>query len=373
LIGAVTGLVFLFLLGAAAAAQQAASSYVVYFGSAAKGFYAYHFSPATGALSKIGVVGAEIDRPTAFASDPANRFLYVTSEVGNDGKAEGAIFSYRMDARTGALTAINKVMAGGGGTTFLAEDKTARVLIADNYGGGSVAVFRLNADGSIGERTALIVQSAGGREAHPHHAIIAADNRHVIVPDLGMDRVYTYILDPAKASLTPANPAFVTVPDKYTPRHFAFDPKERFGYLIDQNEAAITQFAYNKKTGELKIVKTVSMLPQNFTGTKSGADIWVAPSGKFLYASCRSDNTLQVYSIDPKDGTLKLIQRINSGGKSPRAFGVDPTGQNLLVVNQQSDNVTVFRIDQASGKLTTGQTESMPVPASVFFVATAKK
>ena len=187
-----------------------------------------------------------------------------------------------------------------------------------------------------------------------------------------MDRVYTYILDPARATLTLPQPAFATLSDKYGPRHFAFDPKERFGYLIDQNEAAITQFAYNKKSGELKLVKTFSMLPENFTGTKSGADIWIAPSGKFLYASCRSDNTMQVYAIDKNNGSLTLIQRIASGGKAPRAIGADPTGQYVFAVNQQSDNVTVFRIDAATGKLTQGQQESMPVPASVFFVGTAK-
>ena len=372
LIGAIAVVVFA-LTHTVTAAAQPSSSYLVYIGSGAKGFYAYHFSPATGALVKIGVVGAEIERPTAFATDPARRLLYVTSEVGNDGKTEGSISSFRMNATTGAIEPINKVMAGGGGTTFLAVDKKAKALVAANYGSGSVAAFKLTADGSIGARTTLIQHSENGRPAHAHQTILAADNRHLIVPDLGMDRVYTYLLDSANATLTPATPAFVTLPDKYGPRHFAFDPKERFAYLIAETESAITQFSYKKKTGELKVVKTITMLPENFTGTRSGADLWVASSGKFLYASCRSDNTMLVYAIDKKDGTLTLIQRIASGGKAPRAFAADPTGTNLLVVNQQSNSVTVFRIDADTGKLTAAQMESMPVPASVFFVGTAKK
>jgi 6-phosphogluconolactonase len=62
-----------------------------------------------------------------------------------------------------------------------------------------------------------------------------------------------------------------------------------------------------------------------------------------------------------------------SGGQNPRYFGLDPAGRFLLVGNQNSDNVVLFKIDAQTGKLTpTGQSLPIAAPMCIAFVPIAK-
>jgi 6-phosphogluconolactonase len=362
-----------------AAPEKANSSpqYLVYFGTItgpkSKGIYAYRFDPNKAQLDSIGMV-AEIERPTWLAEHPSHKYLYAASDLGND--VDGTIFSYKIDARTGSLTFMNKVSADGGGPTHLAVDETGKMLLAADFGSGRVVAFRLNTDGTIGQQTARMQHTGKSinprrqLSPHAHGVFIAADSRHVIVPDLGVDKVFSYRLDVQHGTLAPNEPPFVDMPAGYGPRHFAFHPNGQFAYLINEMESAVTAFAYTSATGELKPLQTISTLPDNFVyGTKSGAEVWVDQAGRFLYVSSRSDDTLTVFSIDPRQGTLQPIQRIPTQGKYTWHFAADPTGQYLFVANRDSDNVVIFKIDSGTGKLApTGQVFSVPSPTCVVFV-----
>ena len=53
---------------------------------------------------------------------------------------------------------------------------------------------------------------------------------------------------------------------------------------------------------------------------------------------------------------------------TPRNFAIDPSGTFLLVANQKSDNIVVFRLDQKTGRLSaTGQTAEVPSPVCLKF------
>jgi 6-phosphogluconolactonase len=112
------------------------------------------------------------------------------------------------------------------------------------------------------------------------------------------------------------------------------------------------------------------MRPPGFTGENFPADIHVAPNGRALYVSNRGQNSITVFSIAPKTGTLALQQTVSSGGDWPRNFTIDPTGRWLLVANQRSGSVVVFRRDVASGWLTpTSQRIDLPSPVCLRFRA----
>lgn len=362
----------LHLAGTAAAPQNSGpASYFVYIGTRADGIYGYRFSPASGQFDSLGMA-MKLELPTWLAKSPDAPILYATNEVGNDGKSNGSLSSLRLDAHTGELELLNKVSAGGGGTTHLAIDKAGRFLLAANFGSGQVVAFRINKDGSIGQQTALVQHTApvGSRSrSHAHEVVLDTDNRYVIVPDLGLDRVYTYKLDSETGALTPGATPFLECPAGAEPRHFAFHPGGRFAYLIEESGAAIVTFDYNKTAGSLKPIQTISILPDNFTGTKSGAEVWVEPKGRFLYAANRSDDTLLVFAIDAEHGTLTFVQRVSANGKSPRFIASDPTGKLLLAADVLSNQVVVFNIDPATGKLTaSGQTLNVPMPTHFLFV-----
>jgi 6-phosphogluconolactonase len=154
------------------------------------------------------------------------------------------------------------------------------------------------------------------------------------------------------------------------PRHLAFHPSGRIVYLLNEMAASVTVFAYDSNAPDLKELQTISMLPDKFEGFKSGAEIQVHPSGKFVYGSNRGHDSIAVFSVDEKSGKLKFVEHQSTRGKTPRHFAIDPTGKWLLAENQDSDSIVIFRIDQVSGKLSaTGEQVEVGAPVCIQFVA----
>ena len=99
------------------------------------------------------------------------------------------------------------------------------------------------------------------------------------------------------------------------------------------------------------------------------AEIAVHPNGNFLYASNRGDDSIAVFRIDPRKGTLTDIDRVSTQGKTPRNFAIDPSGTRLYAANQDSNSVVVFRIDEQTGGLTPdGKVFEVPSPVCVLFI-----
>ena len=160
------------------------------------------------------------------------------------------------------------------------------------------------------------------------------------------------------------------VPPGSGPRHFAFHPEGKFGYVINELNSTVTAFAYDGERGELKAIQEVSTLPADFRGENSTAEIVVSPNGKFVYGSNRGHHSIVVYSIDERSGKLTLVSHHSTLGEQPRNFAIDPTGTYLLAANQRTGNLVVFRVDPATGKLApTGQELKIPAPVCVTFLA----
>jgi len=144
----------------------------------------------------------------------------------------------------------------------------------------------------------------------------------------------------------------------------------KFLYVITELTSSVLTYAYDPKSGELRQAGMISTLPKQFSGTNYAAEIEVHPSGKFLYASNRGDDSIAVFSLESATGVLKLVEVIPTKGKRPRNFALDPTGSWLLVANQESDNIVVFRVDGATGRLTAaGEPLHIGSPACVRFVS----
>ena len=359
----------------------AAGSYFVYVGGYTgennKGIYGLRFDSASGDLAKMGLL-VEITNPSFLTIHPNRRFLYAVSELGNDGKTNGSVTAFTIDAKTGGLSKLNTVSSGGGGACHLVVDKTGKSLLVANYGSGSVAAFPISADGRLGEAAVVMKHSGSSadlrrqRSPHAHAVVLSADNRFVFAPDLGLDQVLSYRLDPAKASLTPNDPPFVKVAPGSGPRHFAFHPKGRYAYLINEMGSRVTAFTYDPARGALQEIQTISTLPKDFSGEDNSAEVEVDARGRFLYASNRGHDSIAVFAIG-KDGKLTLVENVPTQGKTPRNFKIDPTGNYLLAANQNSDNIVEFRIDRKSGRLTpTGKTVELSKPVCLQFLAAGK-
>lgn len=362
--------------------EAQANRYIVYFGTKgpkARGVYACRFEPSEKRFGPVSLV-AELEAATWLTTHPGNGVLYAVSEMGNDGKTDGEILSFAIEPATGSLKPLNRISSGGGGPTHLAVDRAGKAIAVANYGGASVGVFRLNADGSLGSRTALAHHTGSSvhrvRQASPHpHAVVPSlDERFLFVPDRGTDRVYSYRFDAAKGALGPNDPPSVRLPPGSGPRHMAFHPGGRLAYLVDEMTSRITAFSHDLAQGRLTEVQTISTLPEGFAGENTVAEVVVDDAGRFLYASNRGEDSIVVFSIDPASGTLAPVQRVPARGKRPRSFNIDPSGRLLLVANQDSDSVPVFDVDAATGKLSPlGTSLAVPAPACIVFVAVNPK
>jgi 6-phosphogluconolactonase len=356
------------------------SKYLLFVGTytekASKGIYAFRFDPLSNQLLPLGLV-AETTNPSFLITSGNGRFLYGVNELQKyKGEASGGVSAFAIDPNSGRLSLLNEVPSGGADPCYLSLDKSGHYVLVANYTGGSVAVFPVNKDGTLGASSAFVQHSGSGpnRERqegpHAHWIETSPDNRFAVAADLGLDEIVVYRFDSRNGSLTKNDPPFAKLDPGVGPRHLSFHPNGRFAYVANELKSTITAFSYDRSRGALRKLGTVSTLPKDSSRANDAAEIHVHPSGKFLFASNRGHDSIAVFSINPKSGELALLRDVSTEGKTPRNFEIDPTGAFLFVANQDSGNIVVFRIDPQTGKLTpTGQVLSVPSPVSLRFVA----
>jgi 6-phosphogluconolactonase len=356
------------------------SKYLLFVGTytdkASKGIYGFRFDPVSNQLLPLGLV-AETTNPSFLITSGNARFLYAVNEVPKyKGEASGGLSAFAIDPDSGRLSLLNEMPSGGADPCYLALDKSGQYVLVANYTGGSVAVFPVNKDGSLGASSAFVQHSGSGpnRERqegpHAHWIETSPDNRFALAADLGLDEIVVYRFNSRNGSLTRNDPPFAKLDPGVGPRHLSLHPNGRFAYVANELQSTITAFSYDRSRGALRKLGTVSTLPKDSSRANDAAEIHVHPSGKFLFASNRGHDSIAVFSINPKSGELALLRDVSTEGKTPRNFEIDPTGAFLFVANQDSGNIVVFRIDPQTGKLTpTGQVLSVPSPVSLRFVA----
>ena len=349
-----------------------------YTGAKSKGIYVSRLDSATGALT-APELAAETPSPSFLALRPRADFLYAVNEVNTfGGKATGSVSAFAIDRASGTLTALNQESSAGAGPAHLVVDKAGRNVLVANYGGGSVAVLPIGADGKLKPASAFIQHSGSSvdpqrqKEPHAHAVQLDPDNRFAYVADLGLDKLLIYRFDAAKGSLAANEPPFASVKPGAGARHVAIEAGGRFAYVINEMNCTVTAFSRDPKGGGLSELQTISTLPPGETVQRgySTAELALHPSGKFLYGSNRGHDSIVVYTVDEKSGRLTYVENQPTQGRTPRGFGIDPSGTYLLAANQQSDSVVVFRIDSKTGRLTaTGHTIEVGAPVDVKFVA----
>lgn len=334
------------------------------------GIYVYTFNSETGELSYKAESPA-IKNPSYLTISKDRKHVYSVSEVGG---GKGSVHAFSFDPGSGKLAFINSVSAGGDGPCYVTVDDKNKFVFVGNYDGGSLTAIPIKSNGSLGDKNQFIqhvgssVNKGNQDKPHVHAAVLSKDDRFLFVPDLGTDKVNIYqVNDSQSQPLSPATPAFVNVTPGNGPRHFIFHPNGKWAYLIQEMTGAITSYDYSN--GKLQAKSTVALPEGEPKGHIDAADVQVSPDGKFLYGSLRGDiNEIVICAID-NAGKVTVVGRQSTLGKTPRNFAIDPTGKFLLVGNQNSDNIIVFKRDQKTGLLTTTGTKvSIGAPVCLKFV-----
>src|SRR5262245_13882090 len=130
----------------------------------------------------------------------------------------------------------------------------------------------------------------------------------------------------------------------------------------------MTTYRFEPERGILKPLQIMSTLPSSYTGDSTCAEVWVASSGRFVYGSNRGYDSIAIFAVDQKTGTLTPVGWRSTEGRTPRYFGLDPTGNFLYAANQNSDTIVVLRVNQQTGALSaTGQVVKVKSPSTIAF------
>ncbi|AJX22339.1 lactonase family protein [Burkholderia pseudomallei] len=335
-----------------------------YTGSGSDGLYVYRFDTDSGRVSPVS--SAKAENPSYLVASRDGRHVYAVNELPGDAgpaSVRGGVSAFDFDAKTGALKFVNRVSAQGNDPCYLSLSPDGRYLVVANYSvasdpGGSFSVFPVEATGALGAAVLNVhhegTGSVKGRQdgAHVHSTVFSPDGKYLFVQDLGADKLYSYRYTPdgSRGLIGPTESRYTLAKAGSGPRHLVFGANGRFAYVTNELNASVDVYRYDD--GRLAHVETVPMTAPGFAGKVGGGALHLSPDGRFLYATNRGDaNDIVIYAVNAADGKLTLVGRQSSLGKTPREFAIDPSGKWLIVGNQDSDSVFVFRRDIASGRL----------------------
>lgn len=339
-----------------------------YTDGASEGIYYCTFDGTNGELEPVGVTDAGRN-PSFLALHPSGEYLYAVNEVD-----EGAVTALTVDAESGELTVLNRVVTGGGADPcYCAVDATGQYVFVAHYHGGTVAIVPIHEDGRVDDPTQIVEHEGSGPDAdrqeasHPHSVRPGPKNRFVYVADLGTDEFYRYAFDAARGTLEHTDDSPLVMPPGAGPRHFDFHPTADRLYVLNELNSTLSVVDVDDET--LKIVDTTSTLPPDFEGDNLTADVYVDESGRRVYASNRGHHSIAVFETDDETDALKRTQITPTGGEWPRTFALSPPGSDLLVGNRQSDEVARFAVGAADGTLeATDDVTEIPSPSCLQFV-----
>jgi 6-phosphogluconolactonase (cycloisomerase 2 family) len=341
------------------------------------GINVYRVDSASGAWTHEQLL--EIANPSFLTLDRAQRFLYSVHADLDE------VSAYGIDKQSGHITPLNRQSCGGKNAVHLSIDPTGRWIITANYGAGSVGVVRIEKDGTLGARADLVNlpgEPGPNRKeqasSHPHNVVFDPSGRFIAVPDKGLDRIFVFRLDAETGKLTANDPPFVAAHAGAGPRHIAFHRTMPLAYVINELGSSVTTYRFDAQRGSLDPIQVVPSAPPSYTGENTGAEIAVAPSGRFVYASNRGHDSVAIFAVDRHSGTLTPMGWALTHAKSPRFFGIDPAGKFLYAANadegqggrgqQNTDTIVAFKVNQADGVLTpTGRAITVNSPCTIVF------
>lgn len=370
-----TSILFLFSLLFSvllSAQQQKLQNFYVgaYTSGGAEGISLCSFNTETGEIilekTTIG-----IENPSFLRLSPNKKYLYAVSETNNDlGKSGSSVVAYKVQ-KDGSLKILNRQSSNGNGPCHVDVSPDGKYVAIATYGGGTTSLYPVKKDGSLQEAS-MVIANAGsgpneGRQSKPHaHSIkFSPYDNQVFSADLGTDRLNIYHLKNDELKSEDQN--YIKMASGAGPRHFDFHPSAKIIYVINELNSTIETLQQENKNWNA--IQAISTLPDDFEGKSYCADIHVSNDGKYVYGSNRGHNSVAVYSVNISDKSLKRVGIVSVEGDWPRNFGLTPDGKWMLVANQKSNDITVFKINRETGMPEfSGKKIELPRPVCIDFL-----
>lgn len=367
-------LLLLFILVGLIANSQNKNSKKLYVGTftseGAEGIYLCNFNSESGEISLINTFKG-VDNPSFLKVSNDKKYLYSVSRTTEAvEKSGGFVLAYKI-GYNGTLHFLNKQISNGADPCHIDISGDGKFVAIATYGGGTTSLYPVNFNGNLQPATSIIINKGSGvnelRQTVPHaHSIkFSPFNSSVFGADLGTDQLNLFRLKGDK--LVPSGQGFVKLKSGAGPRHFEFHSNGKFIYVINELNSSISVLENNR--GIWTEIQTISTLPGNFIGQSYCADIHISADGKYLYGSNRGHNSIAVFSINSNSGELVFQETVSVEGNWPRNFTLSPNGKFMLVANQRSGNITVFKIQPETGiPEFTGKAIKLPAPVCLEFL-----
>jgi 6-phosphogluconolactonase (cycloisomerase 2 family) len=328
-----------------------------------EGISVYSVDEDSGSLARVQVVGELINPSFLILNRDGSRLYTVHGD-----RSEVSAFEI---AENGRLTRINTVDCEGRNPVHLALDPQERSLVISNHLTGELAVLSIDANGALGsvrQRVRLPGEPGPHRKeqpfSKPHFNAFDPSGRFVIVPDKGLDRIFSFRF--VDGRIVEAVQPYVATREGAGPRHVAFHPQRPWVYAVNELDSTVTTYALAFETGALTPLQVLPSLPSSFTGNSRAAGIQVSADGRFVYASNRGHDSIAQFAVGA-DGSLRFVAATSTGGRTPRFFTLSPHDRWLYALNEDSDEVVRMRVDRGSGALRLEDRLSCGSPVCMVF------
>lgn len=334
-----------------------------YTGAGSEGIYMLSFDPAEGTLSNKRLA-ATVKNPSFLTISADNRYVYSVGETDS-----GVVAAFGWESGSDSLKVINKVSAQGAAPCYIDYSSKQNMVAVANYVSGNVGFYGVKSDGSLMDEPVIFHHEGAGpnknrqESPHAHCSIFSKDDRFVYVVDLGIDEVKVY---PVGDTVGAGSTALKLHPGD-GPRHMVFHPDKDFAFIVNELSNTVVSASVNKETGELTMIDRAGTVPEDFKEHSQCADIHISKDGKHLYASNRGHHSIAIFNV-AEDASLERVGVESVRGDWPRNFTLSPDERFLIVANERSDNIVVFKRDQQTGLLTfTGNEVSLSKPVCLKF------
>lgn len=327
---------------------------------AGKGLYSFRFNQQTGRAKTLDSL--TIANPTYLCIASNGRRIYALSE---NNEPTDSVSAIDFDPRNGRMTWAGAQRNQAAGPCYI--ETNGRLLLTANYKDGSISVFPLAADGTIGPMQQQFRGSTAPsdlpQQATPHvHTVrFTPDGRHMLASDFSANRILKFTVTDGGQLKTDGVAAVL---DRNSgPRHIAFSHDRHFVYVMSELSGAVTVFREGR--GQMRRIQVIS---SDSVGGHGGADIHFSPDGRFLYTSNRlKADGISIFRVNQKTGKLVKVG-YQLTGIHPRNFNITPNGRFLLCACRDSEGIQVFRINPSTGLLTdTHQNIIITKPACIRF------
>lgn len=280
-----------------------------------------------------------VTSPSFLALHPSESVLYAV------GERDALVHAFRFED-DGGLTTLGPSGTAGESACHVAVDPGGAFVVVSCWGDGSVVLFELELDGSLGaRRLAPASEDPHGeaRQSRAHACLMLGDGRFVTT-DMGHDllRFWRFTSD---RGLEPHGT--VTLPRGSGPRHFAMSSRGAV-YVSTEYSGEVVMLAPSTPAQSDRHGPWLALrggCPVSAAGVRPGdaaAEICLDAAERHLYVGVRGSDVICRLGLDA-EGIPSPLDQIPCPGVWPRHHCMD--GERLVIALERSHAVASLALD----------------------------